>query len=100
MARRTAGELDGTALELVYVASNVADAENAEQALTKWGMEYALNLEPFWMTNPFGFGTEYQGLYFYVPQTMAHECRRILEAHGFDPVDQAWRKAKGEFDGA
>jgi hypothetical protein len=90
MPRRTADELAGTALELVYVASNETDARNAEQALTRWGMEYMVNLEPFWMTNPFGFGTEYMGLSIYVPQTLIHHCRKILEGEGLTPVDQDW----------
>jgi hypothetical protein len=100
MARRTAEELDGQALELVYVAGNVTDAENAERALTRWGIEYALNLEPFWMTNPFGFGTEYQGVCFYVPQALVPQCHKILEAQGLTPVDETWTESNGEFDGA
>ncbi len=100
MARRTAAELDGQALELVYVASNVSDAESAEQLLTRWGMEYTLSLEPFWMTNPFGFGTEYQGLCIYVPQTLVPQCRKILETQGLTPVDERWTEQKGELDGA
>jgi hypothetical protein len=100
MARRSAEELDGQALELVYVASNATDARNAEQALTRWGMEYMVNLEPFWMTNPFGFGTEYTGLSIYVPQTLVLQCRKILEAQGLTPVDETWTESNGEFDGA
>jgi hypothetical protein len=68
----------------------VTDAEHAEGALTRSGIEYALNLEPFWMTNPFGFGTEYQGVCFYVPQALVRQCHKILESQGLTPVDRAW----------
>ncbi|MGH7230157.1 MAG: hypothetical protein ACREJU_02210 [Nitrospiraceae bacterium] len=80
MARRTAEELQGAALSLVYIAGNVVDAEKAERLLTELNMDYVLKLEPFTTTSV--LGGEYVGLFVYVP-TVAHDrCREALETNG------------------
>jgi len=90
MARCTTEELSDSSLRLVFVAGNVVDAETAECALTRLGIDYAINLEPYATTNPFGFGAVYQGLFIYVPHCYLDRCRKILESHGLKPVDPEW----------
>jgi hypothetical protein len=90
MARRTTEELSDSPLSLVFVAGNVVDAETAEGALTRVGIDYAISLEPYATTNPFGFGAVYQGLFFYVPHCHLERCRQLLESHGLKTVDPEW----------
>jgi len=86
MARRTAAELSGIPLSLVYIAGNLPDAEAAEQRLTEMGIDYALSLEPF--TTLSLMGGEYTGLFVYVPTAQHRFCREMLERHGLtDTVD-------------
>lgn len=81
MARRTAEELHGTPLSLVYIAGNVVDAERAERTLTEHGVDYALSLEPFASTSIMRAG-EHTGLFVYVPTAQHRSCREMLERSG------------------
>ena len=91
MPRRTVDELTGTPLNLVYIAGNVTEAEEAERCLTDAGVDYALSLEPF--TTPFRrvLGWEYTGLFFYVPTPQHPFAQRLLEGRGLGdtvPLEQ------------
>lgn len=81
MARRTAEELYGTPLSLVYIAGNMVDAEKAERTLTEHGVDYALSLEPFASTSIMRAG-EHTGLFVYVPTAQHRSCREMLERSG------------------
>lgn len=81
MARRTADELSGTPLSLVYIAGSVGDAEKAERALTEHGVDYVLSLEPFASTSVMRTG-EHVGLFVYVPTAQHRSCREMLERNG------------------
>jgi hypothetical protein len=81
MARRTADELAGTPLSLVYIADNTVDAHKAERVLTGQGIDYTLSLEPFACTSVLLVG-ERTGLFVYVPAAQHRSCRELLEQNG------------------
>lgn len=81
MARRTADELSGRPLSLVYIADNTVDAHKAERILTEQGIDYALSLEPFASTSMLRPG-DHTGLFVYVPTVQHRACRETLERSG------------------
>jgi uncharacterized membrane protein len=81
MARRTAEELSGTSLSLVYIAGNVVDAGKAERTLMDHGIDYVLSLESFASTSVMR-GGEHTGLFVYVPVLQHQICLEILEQNG------------------
>jgi uncharacterized membrane protein len=81
MARRTAEELSGTSLSLVYIAGSLVEAEAAERILTGMGIDYALSLEPFASTSLMRAG-EHTGLFVYVPAAQHRSCVDVLERSG------------------
>jgi len=81
MARRTAEELSGMSLSLVYIAGNMVDAGKVERTLTDHGVDYALSLEPFASTSVMR-GGEHMGLFVYVPTAQHRACRDMLERSG------------------
>jgi len=96
MARRTAGELSGTPLSLVYIADNVTDARKAERILTGQGIDYTLSLEPFASTSVLLVG-ERTGLFVYVPAARHPSARELLEGNGLtDTVAMDESVAQGE----
>jgi len=84
MGRRTAEELAGTQLSLVYIAGSVLDAEKAERALTEHGIDYTLSLEPFMKASTFGtvFGGTYTGVFFFVQAAQHGFCQDLLASRG------------------
>ncbi len=81
MGRRTAEELSGTPLGLVYIAGNTMEAEKVERLLTERGIDYALRLEPYASTSVMLVG-ERTGLFVYVPVDRHESCRVVLEQNG------------------
>ncbi len=77
MARRTADELAGTPLSLIYIADNIVDARRAERILTEQGIDYAIGLEPFASTSVMVVG-ERTGLFVYVPTAEHRSCADLL----------------------
>lgn len=80
MARFTLEEFESLNPTLIYIAGNVVEAEKAEQALTEFGIDYALNIEPFAGTSI--LSGVHQGLSIYVSQEAAVNGRQCLEAKG------------------
>lgn len=78
MGRRTADELSGTPLSLVYIAGNTVDAEKVERILTERGIDYVLRLEQYASTSVMLVG-EHTGLFVYVPAERHESCRVVLE---------------------
>lgn len=102
MARRTAAELSGTPLSLVYIAGNMAEAETAERILNDMGIDYVVNLEPFMSASvSLTLGQEHVGLFVYVPTTQHRSCREMLERNGLtDTVDLEGSLIMENTDGA
>lgn len=85
MARRTAEELSGTSLSLVYIADSTVDAERVERVLSEQGIDYTLRLEPFMKSSAVGtvFGGIYTGVFFFIATTQHEVCRDLLRSTGF-----------------
>lgn len=81
MARRTADELAGKPLSLVYIADNLVDAQKAERILTEQEIDFTISLEPFASTSVMLVG-ERTGLFVYVPAERHDSCRGMLERNG------------------
>jgi hypothetical protein len=84
MARRTAEELSGTPLSLLYIAGNLSEAKRVEDILSGHGIDYTLTLQPFVKTSFLGiiFGGSYMGLYVLVPTAQHRFCAELLHARG------------------
>lgn len=85
MARRTAEELSGTSLSLVYIADRTSDAERVERILSEQEVDYTLRLEPFMKSSAVGtvFGGIYAGVFFFVAMRQHEVCRDLLRSKGF-----------------
>ena len=81
MARFTLEEFSDRQPELVYIASNVVDAEHIESVLQEYQIDFAMNIETFVKQSLLG-GT-YPGVFFYVAQSDAQRSREGLQARGF-----------------
>ena len=84
MARREADYFNAP-LYLVLIVGNVSDACRAEQVLTEQGVDYSLRLDHFRTESVLStvLGSEYKGLFFYVPSSIHLKAMRILENAGF-----------------
>ncbi|MFM8541616.1 MAG: hypothetical protein ACKOBZ_09140 [Nitrospira sp.] len=99
MGRRTAEELDGIPLRLVYIAGNVVEAERTERTLTTHDIDYVLGLEPFTTTSMVGaiFSGIYAGVFFLVSSDQHSHCRELLRAQGLmNTVELNESVAQGE----
>ena len=63
----------------IFIAASIKEAEAAEDILTQNGIDYAISLEPY--TRMF-FGTEREGVAFYVLSGQATHCRNLLASRG------------------
>lgn len=81
MARFTLEEFSDRQPELVYIASNVVDAEYIESVFQEYQIDYAMNIETFVKQSLLG-GT-YPGVFFYVSQSDVQRSREGLQARGF-----------------
>ncbi len=63
----------------IFIAASVKEAELVEKILTQNGIDYAISLEPY--TRLF-FGTERNGLAFYVLSFQEQYCRELLSSRG------------------
>jgi len=63
----------------IFIAASVKEAELVEKILTENGIDYAISLEPY--TRMF-FGTERNGLAFYVLSDQEHYCKELLFSRG------------------
>jgi hypothetical protein len=81
VARFTLEEFSDRRPELVYIVGNVVDAEQVEAVFNEMAIDYALNIEAY-ANNSF-FGGTYQGVFFYVSDKDAENCRECLHAKGF-----------------
>lgn len=68
----------------IYIAGQLGEAKGVEQALSKNGVEYVVEIEPF-ETYLLGIlPTKYDGVAFYVLSGQASLCRRILREAGLE----------------
>ncbi len=63
----------------IFIAGSIRETESAEDILTQNGIDYAISLETY--TRLF-FGTERQGIAFYVFSSQASYCRELLASKG------------------
>ena len=63
----------------IFIAGSIKETESAEDILTRNGIDYAISLEPY--TRLF-FGTEREGIAFYVLSGQASYCRKLLASKG------------------
>jgi hypothetical protein len=99
MAKRTADQLSGTPLSLVYIADNTVDALKAERVLSEQGIDYTLSLEPFASASVLLVG-ERTGLFVYVPAAQHRLCVDLLDRNGLkDTVDMDEATTKEPSDG-
>jgi hypothetical protein len=63
----------------ISIAASVKEAASAEDILIQNGIDYAISLEPY--TRMF-FGTEREGIAFYVLSGQASYCRKLLASKG------------------
>ena len=80
MAKISLEDFSDNQIARIYIAQNIKQAEQAEQILSKNGVDYAIELEPYWQMVL--FASEYIGAAFYVLADQADSCREILEAAG------------------
>lgn len=66
--------------ELVYLASSLRSARDAEALLTSRGVDYAVQVESLGQTTL--FGTARHGVAFYVSLAQASYCRTLLAESG------------------
>ncbi|WP_455244677.1 hypothetical protein [Petrachloros mirabilis] len=97
MARREADFFDAP-LYLVLIVGNVSDASRAEQVLTEQGVDYSLRLDHFRTESVLStvLGSEYKGLFFYVPSSVHHRAMRVLEDAGFSDTVPLTVKERSE----
>ena len=63
----------------IFIAGSIEEAESAEDILTQNGIDYAISLEPY--VRMF-FGTERNGIAFYVLSCQELFCRDLLSSRG------------------
>jgi hypothetical protein len=87
MVRREAEFFD-TPFCLVLIVGNVSDANRAEQVLKEEGVDYTLRLDHFRNESVLStvLGSEYKGLFFYVPSSVHHRAMHILEKAGLSDI--------------
>jgi hypothetical protein len=79
----------GIPLRLLYIADNLVNARKAEQLLKDARIDFVIELDRFTTTNILLLGSEYLGLFFYVPAPRYGFCRDLLRANGLkDTVDE------------
>ena len=78
MARRDLEEFAQIELARVYIAGRVAEADRVESALTRHGVDYAVEIEPYLKRILGLFTSHYSGVAFYVPSGQAAFARRAL----------------------
>jgi hypothetical protein len=66
--------------ERIFIAVNLGEAKKAEEILNENGIDYAVNIEPYYRMSP--FQTEHRGAAFYVKSEHADFCRKILKEKG------------------
>ena len=80
MARKSLDEFPVDERDRIFVAVNLSEAEKVEGVLNERGIDYAVNIEPYYRISP--FQTEHQGVAFYVKSEHADFFRRILKEKG------------------
>jgi hypothetical protein len=70
-------------LDLVYIAKKLKEALPLEEALTKAGIEYAIELDTY--RGGFIFQTERTGAFFYVLPEAVDQSKEIIRGLGLKP---------------
>jgi len=78
MARIDFDDWEDKEVARVYIAGRMAEALLAEKTLSKHGIDYALDIEPFRMMILGLFPSEYNGVGFYVLAGQAGFSKRVL----------------------
>lgn len=78
MARLTIEDFAGEELTRVYIAGRISEAERVEATLTRHGLDYTVDIEPFVKRVLGLFTSEYSGVAFYVPSGQAAAARSML----------------------
>lgn len=81
MARIALEDFNDGEVARIYFAVKLSEAELVEGELDKYGIDYAIEVEPYRATAVF-WVSEYKGAAFYVTATQVHYCRKILAAAG------------------
>jgi len=76
---------DGEEVVRIYLARELSEAKRAEAVLTKKGIEYAVEVEPYVTAMSNILSSEYKGAAFYVVADQGEFCRRILSEAGLTP---------------
>jgi hypothetical protein len=79
MGRVQIEEFSDKAISRISIAGSIEEAERIEDILTEDGIDYAVSLEPF-VTSI--FGSERNGIAFYVLSGPEHYCRELLTSRG------------------
>jgi hypothetical protein len=82
MARLDLEEFAERELARVYIAGRVNEADRVESALTRQGLDYAVEIEPYLKRVLGIFTSKYSGVAFYVPSGQAAFARSALLAEG------------------
>lgn len=80
MAKISLEDFSDNQIARIYIARNIKEAERAEQILSKNGVDYAIELEPYWQMVL--FASEYIGAAFYVLFNQAEVCQEIFRTEG------------------
>jgi hypothetical protein len=79
MARIEIEDFSDKKISRIFIAASIKEAESAEDILTQNAIDYAISLEPY--TRMF-FGTQREGLAFYVLSGQSQYCRNLLASKG------------------
>jgi len=73
---------DDKDITMVYVAGRVSEGKRVEEILSRHGIDYAVDVEPF-QAHVLGIlPVEYEGVGFYVLTAQADFCRQVLRDAG------------------
>lgn len=79
MGRIELEDFPGKDISRIFIAGSVKEAELVENVLNQNGIDYAISLEPY--VRLF-FGTERNGIAFYVLSGQEALCRELLSSRG------------------
>jgi len=79
--RREAEFFEDREMDLIYIAKKLKEALRLESALTKSGVDYAV--EPDKYSGGVIFRSERVGAFFYVLPEAADQARTVMQQHGF-----------------
>ena len=80
MGRKSIEEFGLDERERIFIAVNLKEAEKTEEILNANRIDYAVNIEPYYIISP--FSTEHKGAAFYVKSEHSEFWRRILKEKG------------------